>query len=126
MLFIESRIADVFVSHAARVALLDGLQERGLAPVIRSSRLHCFERALMGAERVKELEQAVAAQSEAEGEVPYVRGDVFCFEGFAHFLVFGDAADEGQGLRAGIVYDAETADPAREARRLLPQRAGGA
>jgi hypothetical protein len=114
MLFIESRIADVFVGHAARVALLDGLQERGLAPVIRSSRLHCFERALMGAERVKELEQAVAAQSEAEGEVPYVRGDVFCFEGFAHFLVFGDAADEGQGLRAGIVYDAETADPAQK------------
>ena len=114
MLFIESRIADVFVGHAARVALLDGLQERGLAPVIRSSRLHCFERALMGAERVKELEQAVAAQSEAEGEVPYVRGDVFCFEGFAHFLVFGDAADEGRGLRAGIVYDAETADPAQK------------
>ncbi|HEX6625548.1 MAG TPA: hypothetical protein VF064_17670 [Pyrinomonadaceae bacterium] len=114
MLFIESRIADVFVSHAARVALLDGLQERGLVPVIRSSRLYCFERALMGAERVKELEQAVAAQSEAEGEVPYVRGDVFCFEGFAHFLVFGDAADEGQGLRAGIVHDAETADPAQK------------
>ena len=114
MLFIESRIADVFVGHAARVALLDRLQERGLVPVIRSSRLYCFERALMGAERVKELEQAVAAQSEAEGEVPYIRGDVFCFEGFAHFLVFGDAADEGQGLRAGIVYDAETADPAQK------------
>ncbi len=110
MLFIESRIADIFVNHATRVTVLEGLQERGFIPLIRSSRLHFFEQALLGVERVKELESLVAVQSETEGEVPYVRGDVFCFEGFAHFLVFGDAADEGQALRAGIVYEAEVAD----------------
>lgn len=113
MLFIEGRVADVFVNHKARIALLEGLQERGLVPLIRSSRLHCFEQALLSAERARELEQSVAAQSEAEGETPYVRGDVFCFDGFAHYLVFGDAEEEGQGrglLRAGIIYEAETPD----------------
>lgn len=110
MLFIESRVADVFVNQATRVALLEGLQERGLMPLIRSSRLHGFEQALLGAERVKELEALVVAQSEAEGESPYVRGDVFCFEGFAHFLVFGEVADEGPLMRAGIVYGADVVD----------------
>ena len=112
MLFIESRIADLSVEKSLRTPLLEALQERGLVPLIRSSRLHFFEQALMSAERVKDLEQALAVWSDAEGDEPYVRGDVFCFEDFAHFVIFGEDGDGGTGLRAGIIYDAETVEPA--------------
>ena len=83
MLFIESRIADLSVEKSLRTPLLEALQERGLVPLIRSSRLHFFEQALMSAERVKDLEQAVAEWSDAEGDEPYVRGDVFYFDDIA-------------------------------------------
>ena len=112
MLFIESRIADLNVEKSLRTPLLEALQERGLVPLIRSSRLHFFEQALMSAERVKDLEQALAVWSDAEGDEPYVRGDVFCFEDFAHFVIFGEDGDGATGLRAGIIYDAETVEPA--------------
>jgi len=112
MLFIESRVADLNVEKSLRTPLLEALQERGLVPLIRSSRLHFFEQALMSAERVKDLEQALAERSDAEGDEPYVRGDVFCFDDFAHFIIFGEDGDGGTGLRAGIIYDAETVEPA--------------
>ena len=110
MLFIESKVADVNVEKSLRTHVLEALRERGLVPLIRAARLHFFEQALTGAERVREMEQALAAWTDAEGDAPYVRGDVFCFEDYAHFLIFGEA-DAGGALRAGVVYDAETADP---------------
>jgi hypothetical protein len=111
MLFIESKVADVNVEKSLRTHVLEALQERGLVPLIRAARLHFFEQALTGAERVSELEQALATWTDTEGDAPYVRGDVFGFEDYAHFLIFGEA-DAGGALRAGVVYDAETADPA--------------
>ena len=115
MLFVESRTAETFVDGPRRIVVLERLQERGLTPLIRASRLYCFEQALTGgAGRAGELERLVAEWAEAEGDAPYVRGDVFCFEDFAHFLVFGDAADGAGALRAGIVYNAETDEPARK------------
>jgi hypothetical protein len=108
MLFIESRDAEAGVEKSLRTPLLEALQERGHVPLIRASRLHFFEQSLAGDGHVKELEQAVAERSDIEGE-PYVRGDIFCSEDHAHFIIFG-----GEGattLRAGIVYNAETADP---------------
>ncbi|MDQ3743111.1 MAG: hypothetical protein M3444_01890 [Acidobacteriota bacterium] len=111
MLFIESKVADVNVEKSLRTHVLDALQERGLVPLIRAARLHFFEQALTGAERVRELEQALAAWTDTEGDAPYVRGDVFCFDDYVHFLIFGEA-DAGGALRAGVVYDAETADAA--------------
>src|SRR2546423_10224920 len=112
MLFIESRIADLSVEKSLRTPLLEALQERGLVPLIRSARLQFFEQALMSAERVKDLEQAVAEWSDTEGDEPYLRGDVFCFDDFAHFVIFGEDGDGGTGLRAGIIYDAEMVEPA--------------
>lgn len=112
MLFIETRIAELNVEKSLRVPLLEALQERGLVPLIRASRLYFFEQALSNAEHVRELEQSVAVWSDGEGDVPYVSGDVFCFDDYAHFLIFGDDTDTGRGLRAGVVYDAETGDPA--------------
>ena len=108
MLFIESRDAEAGVEKSLRTPLLEALQERGLVPLIRAARLNFFEQALAGDEHVKELEQALAERSDIEGE-PYVRGDVFCSEDHAHFIIFG--GDGATTLRAGIVYDSETADP---------------
>ncbi|MCA1621296.1 MAG: hypothetical protein LC795_18725 [Acidobacteria bacterium] len=111
MLFVESRIADMDVERRLRTPLLEALRGRGLSPLIRAARLHLFEQAATGAERARELERLLEQRSEAEGEEPYVRGDIFCFEDFAHFLLFGDGYGGGTGLRAGIVYDAGTDAP---------------
>ncbi|HEV7891348.1 MAG TPA: hypothetical protein VGP08_11960 [Pyrinomonadaceae bacterium] len=112
MLLIETRAAEQSVEKSLRTPLLEALQERGHMPLIRSARVSFFERAAGDAAHAVELERAVADWTDAEGVEPYVRGDVFCSDDFAHFLVFADES-EGGGLRAGIIYDAETAEPAR-------------
>jgi hypothetical protein len=116
MLFVESRTADLNVEKELRTPMLEALQERGLVPLIRSARLHLFEQAAHGAGRARELERALEAHAAAEGEEPYVRGDIFCFEDYAHYLVFGEGfgSGGGAGLRAGIVYEAETDAPAEK------------
>jgi hypothetical protein len=131
MLFIESRTAGRAVPGPQRIAVLERLQDRGLVPLIRASRLYCFEQALTGASRVGELERLVAEWAEAEGEAPYVRGDVFCSEDHAYFLVFGEAGEGAAPLRAGVVYDAGTDEPAekleafcRDVREAVEQAAG--
>src|SRR5215207_1891954 len=112
MLFVESRTADLNVEKRLRTPVLEALQRRGHAPLIRSARLHIFEQAAPGAEHARELERALEERAASEGEEPYVRGDIFCFEDLVHYLIFGDALGRGAGLRAGIVYDAETVAPA--------------
>jgi hypothetical protein len=106
MLFIESKSLDYAVDGATRTSLLENLQEHGFVPLIRSARLHLYETALAGAEHARALEGALAARAEAEAS--YVRGDLFCVDDYAHFLLFGDAA--GEGVRAGIVYESGMAD----------------
>src|ERR1044072_70613 len=112
MLLIETRVAEQPVEKGLRTPLLEALQGRGLVPLLRTARVSFFEQAAGDAAHARELERAVADWTDAEGIEPYVRGDVFCSDDFAHFLVFADES-EGGGLRAGIVYDAETAEPAR-------------
>lgn len=109
MLFVESRTLREAVDGATRRLLLEKLQERGLVPLVRSARLHLYELALNGSERAHDMESAVAARTEIEGDAPYVRGDLFCFDDYAHFLIFSDGA--GAFLRAGIIHEPETADP---------------
>jgi len=111
MLFTESKSLDYAIDGRARTSLLESLQEQGFVPLIRSARLHLYETALAGAaEQARALESALAARADAETETPYVRGDLFCVEGHAHFLLFGDAA-AATGVRAGIVYESGTIDP---------------
>jgi hypothetical protein len=112
MLFVESRTADLNVEKRLRTPVLEALRQRGFVPLIRSARLHFFEQAAAGAEHARELERALEERAAAEGEEPYVRGDVFCFDDFVHYLIFGDGLGGGAGLRAGIVCDAETVAPA--------------
>jgi hypothetical protein len=114
MLFVETKIAELSADGAMRIQLLEKLQEKGLTPLIRTSRLNCYEQALLGPDRVKEMERAVSAWVETEEGALYTRGDVFCIEDFAHFLIFGSEEDELTGMRAGIIYSAETAEPQRK------------
>lgn len=111
MLFVESRAADLSVEKRLRTPVLEALRQRGFAPLIRSARLHLFEQAAAGPEHARELERALEERAAAEGEEPYVRGDLFCFEDFVHYVLFGDSFGGGAGLRAGIVYDSETVAP---------------
>ncbi|HLL13890.1 MAG TPA: hypothetical protein VK388_02320 [Pyrinomonadaceae bacterium] len=113
MLFIESKSLDYAVDGRTRTSLLESLQEQGFVPLIRSARLHLYETALAGAsEQARALENALGARADAETEAPYVRGDLFCVEDYAHFLLFGDTA--ATGVRAGIVYESGTADPSEK------------
>lgn len=114
MLFVETKIAELSADGAMRILLLEKLQEKGLTPLIRTSRLNCYEQALLGPDRVKEMERAVSAWVETEEGALYTRGDVFCVEDFAHFLVFGSEDDELTGMRAGIIYGTETTEPERK------------
>src|ERR1051326_6238272 len=114
MLFVESKTLRQSVDSAARMTLLGKLQEKGLTPLIRSARASCYEQAVLGPERVDEMERAVAAWTETEDDRLYVRGDVFCFEDFVLFLIFGNDEDEAAGLRAGIVYEAEMLEPMKK------------
>jgi hypothetical protein len=114
MLFIESKSSNRSVDAAARLALLEKLQEKGLTPLIRSTRLNCYEQALLGPERVAEMERAMASWTETEDERAYTRGEVFCFEDFVLFLIFGSDDDESAGMRAGIVYGSEMLEPMKK------------
>lgn len=114
MLFVETKTSELSADSATRILLLEKLQEKGLTPLIRSSRLSCFEQALLGMERVKEMERAVSAWTETEEGALYTRGDLFCIEDFVLFLIFGSEEEELTGMRAGIIYGAETAEPQRK------------
>lgn len=114
MLFLESKTAAQAVAGDKRLDVLERLQEKGLIPLIRSARLNCFEQALLTPQRVPELERALAAWTEAEDNIPYVRGDLFCFEDFVLFLIFSDGPEKSGGMRAGIIHEAETTEPLKK------------
>jgi hypothetical protein len=90
--------------------LLKDLQDRGLVPLIRSQRLRSFEDVLLSADLINEMETALAASTESTTGEPYLRGDLFSFDDYILFLVFED----DDSLRAGIVYEANTAEPFRK------------
>ena len=108
MLFVETRTLGQHVDGATRTLLLEKLQGRGHVPLVRSARLHLYELALAGANRAHDMESAVAARTEIEGDTPYVRGELFCADDHAHFLIFSDTDGEQRALRAGIVYEPDT------------------
>ena len=125
MLFLESKLLNHALDTTGRTTLLKELQQREIMPLIRSHRLRCFEDVLLNHDHVSEMETALASSTESTIGEPFVRGDLFCFQDYILFLVFEDNADV---LRAGIVYEAQTAEPFRkldsfcqEVRNLLVQ-----
>jgi hypothetical protein len=111
MLFLESKLLNHTIDAAGRLALLQQLHERDLAPLIRSHRLRSFEDVLLDHDHVSEMEAALAASTESVTGEPFVRGDLFCFHDYILFLVFEDDTD---AIRAGIVYEANTPEPFRK------------
>jgi hypothetical protein len=109
MLFLESKTLNHQLSTAARLALLQELQDRSLVPLIRTHRLRSFEDVLLGVDHISEMESALAASTESTTGEPYVRGDLFSFDDYILFLVFED-----DSIRAGIVYEATTPEPFRK------------
>ena len=111
MLFLESKLLNHTIDTAGRLTLLQQLHERDLAPLIRSHRLRSFEDVLLNQDRVNEMEAALASSTDSIIGEPFVRGDLFCFQDYILFLVFEDDTD---AIRAGIVYEANTAEPFRK------------
>ena len=114
MLFLETKALNHQADGDARTRLLQELQERGLTPLIRTTRLRFFEDALLGADHVAELETALASYNESTIDEPFIRGELFSFSDYILFLVFDHDAAAGDLVRAGIVYEPRTAEPFRK------------
>jgi hypothetical protein len=114
MLFLETKTLSHPVDGDARSRLLQQLQEQGLTPLIRTTRLRFFEDALLGAERVSELESSLASYNESTIAEPFVRGELFCFQDYVLFLLFENDDPNGPFMRAGIVYEPRTPEPFRK------------
>lgn len=115
MLFLECKTLNYAVEGDARTRLLQELQEREFTPLIRSTRLRCFEDVLLNVDQVGEVESSLAAWSQTAkttSDEPYVRGDLFSFHDYIVFLIFENEATSF--LRAGIVYQANTPEPFRK------------
>jgi len=123
MLFIQSNSLALSLDEGERLRLLDALEARELAPLIRASRRRCFELLAAGVgdevavrAAVAEFERECAARREAvtgttnAGNVAaYTPGEIFCAGDCVLFVVFGAGADEG--LTTGIVYSIDTKEP---------------
>ena len=114
MLFLESKALNHAVNADGRTRLLKELQDQGMVPLIRSHRLRCFEDVLLGVDHIAEMEKSLSASTESTIGEPFVLGDLFCFQDYILFLVFENDDDASSYLRAGIVYEARTAEPFRK------------
>jgi hypothetical protein len=112
MLFLESKTLNYAVDGDARTTLLQQLQERELTPLIRSTRLRCFEDVLLNVDHVEQAEASLASATQTTIDEPYVRGDLFCFHDYILFLIFEN--EDTSFLRAGIVFEARTPEPFRK------------
>jgi hypothetical protein len=113
MLLIEIRESLQLLDAVTRQILLDRLQEKGLTPLIRSTRNAMFENLVTGSTSQRRIERALSEYSEKNGEGPYFPGDIFCFEDHALFLIF-DSMDTGHGMKAGIVNLPGCFEPSRK------------
>lgn len=114
MLFFNSRASEFSVDGAARLHLLDRLQDAGFTPLIRAARLSSFEQTLQDAEHALEMERSIAAWMETEENSFYARGDLFLVEDHIFYLIFGRGEDKLDGMRAGIIYGRETTEAERK------------
>lgn len=114
MLFLETKGLNYSVDADARTRLLQELQERGLTPLIRSTRLRFFEDVLLDVDRVSAIEKALASYGESTIDEPFVRGDLFSFHDYVLFLVFDTDENAGDLVRAGIIYESNTPEPFRK------------
>jgi hypothetical protein len=114
MLFLASRVLEHDLSGEGRLRLLANLQEKNFVPLIRSTRLNFYSQALGNVIKAEEMERIALAHTDGEAPNTYVQGEIFCFEDHVFFLLFGGLASQPEGTRAGIVYEARTAEPLRK------------
>jgi hypothetical protein len=114
MIFLASRVLEHELDTEGRLDLLVKLQERNFPPLVRSTRLSCYKQALPNLEQIEEMESLISTLVNAEGQGPYVQGDLFCFKDRIFFILFGGVASQPTGMRAGIVYETRTAEPLRK------------
>jgi hypothetical protein len=114
MLFVLSKSLNGKFDDATRLAVLEHLAERGFQPLIRSMRREAFDFLMRDEARARELEQLIVRHREDRGALyaAYTRGDIFCFDDYALFLIFDDEEDEREAcVRVGIIYEKETIEP---------------
>ena len=114
MLFLETKALNHQVNDEARTRLLQELEDHGLTPLIRTTRLRFFEEVLLGSRYVRDLESALASNHESTIDEPFVRGELFSSDDYILFLVFDRDHTAGDLIRAGIVYEPQTAEPFRK------------
>jgi hypothetical protein len=113
MLFIQSNSLALSLEEERRLRLLDALAERGLKPLVRSTRRQLFRALVAGVDETSEaeaaeLERACAGRAGVAGRGAYTPGELFNGGDCLLTLVFG--ADGGE-TAASIVYDLSTAEP---------------
>src|SRR5688500_20385152 len=86
MLFLESKTLNYAVEGDARTRILQRLQEQELTPLIRSTRLRCFEDVMLNVEQASEVESSLAAWTQSAkittGDAPYIRSDLRCLHDY--------------------------------------------
>ena len=107
MLFIQSNSLALAPDEGGRLRLLDALAEKGLKPLLRSTRRELFG-ALGGNASAAELERACAGRAAASGKGAYTPGELFGGGDCLLALVFGAGGGE---TNACVVYDLNTAEP---------------
>lgn len=111
MLFIQSNSLALTLDEGERLRLLDALKEKGLKPLLRSTRRQLF-RALAGRvediSEAAELERLCAEHAGAAGKGAYTPGELFGGGDCLLALVFGAPGGE---TAASVVYDLGTAEP---------------
>ncbi|HEY0407046.1 MAG TPA: hypothetical protein VGC89_15045 [Pyrinomonadaceae bacterium] len=114
MLFLASRVLEHEPNDEERLRLLVKLQERNFVPLVRSTRLSCYRQSLPDENQAEEMERLIASLVNSEGPSQYVQGELFCFDDHVLFLLFEGLASTIKGIRAGIVYERQTAEPLRK------------
>lgn len=109
MLFIQSNSLALAPDEGGRLRLLDALAERGLKPLVRSTRRQLF-RTLVGpaSDLAAELESLCAERAGTSGKGAYTPGELFNGGDCLLALVFGADVNE---TAASVVYDLHTAEP---------------
>lgn len=109
ILLVESKTLKHPLNGWQQLGLLDQLHEKGRLPLIRTSRLSAFDQILLGGDRIREFENAIAHWTETENREPYLCGDLIFLADHVFFLIFAEKV-----LRVGIIYDPRTPEPFRK------------
>lgn len=114
MLLVQSKTLSGEFAGQARLMVLKYLEDRGFSPLIRAARQHFYNMVLVDNSRGDELERFIVKHTGERTALyeSYVRGDLFCFDDYALYLVFDEGENEREAYaRVGIVYETGAIEP---------------